>query len=53
MAWHSFGDTPWRAQEYWKALVRREMSDLGHEKWNNEFFAKTKQYLDFAIDDED
>lgn len=53
MAWHSFGDTPWRAQEHWKALVRREMSDLGHDKRNSEFFSKTKQYLDFAIDDED
>jgi hypothetical protein len=51
-AWHSFGDTAYRAQEYWKMLVRREMSNLGDEKRNSEFFAVTKQYLDFAIDGE-
>ena len=52
-AWHSFGDAAYRAQEYWKMLVRREMSNLGDEKRNSEFFAVTKQYLDFEIDDED
>jgi hypothetical protein len=52
-AWHSFGDTAYRAQEYWKMLVRRELSNLGNEKRNSEFFAVAKQYLDFAIDDED
>jgi hypothetical protein len=50
-AWHSFGDTAYRAQEYWKMLVRREMSNLGDEKRNSEFFVATKQYLDFAIDE--
>lgn len=49
--WHSFGDTPYRAQEYWKMLVRREMSNLGDDKRNSEFFVTTRQYLDFAIDD--
>jgi len=52
-AWHSFGDTAYRAQEYWKMHVRREMSNLGDEKRNSEFFVVTKQFLDFAIDDED
>ncbi|KAG0648568.1 hypothetical protein D0Z07_5391 [Hyphodiscus hymeniophilus] len=51
-AWHSFGDTAYRAQEYWKMLVRRELSNLGDEKRNSEFFAASKQFLDFAIDDE-
>jgi hypothetical protein len=52
-AWHSFGDTAYRAQEYWKMLVRREMYNLGDEKRNSEFFVVTKQYLDFAIDDDE
>jgi hypothetical protein len=52
-AWHSFGDTAYRAQEYWKMLVRRELSNLGDEKRNSEFFGVTKQYLDFEIDDDE
>ncbi|CZR63278.1 uncharacterized protein PAC_13175 [Phialocephala subalpina] len=52
-AWHSLGDTAYRAQEYWKMLVRREMWNLGDGKRNSEFFAGTRQYLDFAIDDEE
>jgi hypothetical protein len=52
-AWHSFGDTAYRAQEYWKMFVRRELANLGDEKRNSEFFAVTKQYLDFEIDDEE
>lgn len=50
-AWHSFGGIAYRAQEYWKMLVRREMSNLGYEKLNSEFFVTTRQFLDFAIDD--
>lgn len=53
-AWHSFGDTAYRAQEYYKMLVRREMPNLGDEKRNSEFYAGTKQYLgDFVIDDDE
>ena len=50
-AWHSFGDTAYRAQEYWKMFVRREMSNLGNEKRNSEFFVSTKQFLNFEIGD--
>jgi len=52
-AWHSFGDTAYRAQEYWKMLVRREVSNLGEDKRNSEFFLVTRQYLDFAIEHEE
>ncbi|TVY15273.1 hypothetical protein LARI1_G007955 [Lachnellula arida] len=50
-AWQSFGDTAYRAQEYWKMLVRREMSNLSADKRNSEFFLTNKQYLDFGIDE--
>ncbi|TVY39875.1 hypothetical protein LSUB1_G005030 [Lachnellula subtilissima] len=49
--WQSFGDTAYRAQQYWKMLVRREMSNLAADKRNSEFFISNKQYLDFRIDD--
>jgi hypothetical protein len=52
VVWHSFGDAPYRAQEYWKMLVRREMSLLRKEKRNNEFFVTTRQYLDFEVDED-
>lgn len=53
-AWHSFGDTAYRAQEYWKMLVRREQSTLAREKRNSEFYhAATKHFLDFEINDEE
>ncbi|RDW62194.1 hypothetical protein BP6252_11627 [Coleophoma cylindrospora] len=48
-AYHSLGDTAYRAQEYWKMLVRRETSNLGSDTRNSEFFVVTRQYLDFAI----
>ncbi|RDW66840.1 hypothetical protein BP5796_09589 [Coleophoma crateriformis] len=51
-AYHSFGDTAYRAQEYWKMLVRREAPNLGSEKRNSEFFVVTRQYLDFAVDED-
>ncbi|TVY34743.1 hypothetical protein LOCC1_G007508 [Lachnellula occidentalis] len=50
-AWQSFGDTAYRAQEYWKMFVRREMSNLAADKRNSEFFLSNKQYLDFGIDE--
>lgn len=33
--------------------MRRELSNLGNEKRNSEFFVVTKQYLNFAIDEEE
>ncbi|TVY64275.1 hypothetical protein LSUE1_G008842 [Lachnellula suecica] len=50
-AWHSLGDTAYRAQEYFRMLVRREASNLAAEKRNSEFFVANRQYLDFAVDE--
>jgi len=51
VVWHSFGDTPYRAQEYWKMLVRREMPLLSKEKRNSEFCVTRGQWLDFEVDE--